>query len=112
MPGDSRETVRSMSRSRSARFASSDLTIGTLTVFVGPASGPGLPFGPPLLCGTGTLYGTPATAIVDAPGFPGTTTFNLPTTMVGQGFVVQGISLETGPCLRLTDPLAVTVHAP
>lgn len=86
--------------------------IGWLTVFVGPASGPGLPFGPPLLCGTGTLYGTPATAIVDAPGFPGTTTFNLPTTMVGQGFVVQGISLETGPCLRLTDPLAVTVHAP
>lgn len=29
----------------------------------------------------------------------------------GQGFVTQGIALDIGTCLRLTDPLAVTIHA-
>jgi hypothetical protein len=45
-------------------------------------------------------------------GFPGSVSFQLPASMIGQGLVVQGISLETGLCLRLTDPLAVTIHAP
>jgi hypothetical protein len=45
-------------------------------------------------------------------GFPGSVSFQLPANMLGQGLVVQGISLENGFCLRLTDPLAVTIHAP
>lgn len=85
---------------------------GWLSVVVAPAPGPGFPLGPGLLCGAGTAYAVPPTVIVDAMGFPGTTMFSLPAAMVGQGFVVQGISLEAGFCLNLSDPMAVTVHAP
>lgn len=84
---------------------------GWLSVFVGPAPQAGLTLGPGLLCGTGTFYGVPA-AVVDAMGFPGSASFALPPSMVGQGFVTQGIALDTGMCLRLSDPLAVTIHAP
>jgi hypothetical protein len=89
----------------------SPLGFGWLTVFVGPAPQAGLTLGPGLLCGTGTFYGVPAT-VVDAMGFPGSVSFQLPASMIGQGFVTQGIALDTGFCLRLTDPLAVTIHAP
>jgi hypothetical protein len=44
--------------------------------------------------------------------FPGSVSFQLPASMIGQGLVAQGIALDTGMCLRLTDPLAVTIHAP
>lgn len=97
---------------QSTAFAfDTSLGFGWLTVFVGPAPQPGLTLGPGLLCGTGTFYGVGA-LVVDAMGFPGTTSFALPPATVGLGFVAQGISLENGFCLRLTDPLAVTVHAP
>ncbi|MEO6598160.1 MAG: hypothetical protein ABIP94_25735 [Planctomycetota bacterium] len=89
----------------------SPLGFGWLTVFLGPAPGPGLTLGPSLLCGTGTFYGLPA-IVVDAMGFPGTSSFHLVPSMVGQGFVAQGIAFDSGFCLRLTDPLAVTIHAP
>jgi hypothetical protein len=88
------------------------LGIGWLSVYVGPAQGPGLTLGPGLLCNTGTLYGVPSTILVDSMGFPGTTSFALPPEIAGAGFVVQGLSLESGTCLRLTDPMAVTVHTP
>ncbi len=84
---------------------------GWLSVFVGPAPQTGLTLGAGLLCGTGTFYGVPG-IVVDAMGFPGSVSFQLPASMIGQGLVVQGISLETGLCLKLTDPLAVTIHAP
>jgi hypothetical protein len=80
-------------------------------VFVGSAPQAGLTLGAGLLCDTGTFYGVPG-IVVDAMGFPGSVSFQLPASMIGQGLVVQGISLETGLCLRLTDPLAVTIHAP
>jgi hypothetical protein len=85
--------------------------IGWLTVFVGPAPQAGLTLGPGLLCGTGTFYGVPA-ILADAMGLPGSVSFPLPANMIGQGLVTQGIALDTGFCLRLTDPLAVTIHAP
>lgn len=78
---------------------------------VGPAPQAGITLGPGLLCGTGTFYGVPAT-VIDAMGFPGSVSFSLPASTIGLGFVAQGISLESGLCLRLTDPLAVTIHAP
>jgi hypothetical protein len=84
---------------------------GWLTVFVGPAPQAGLTLGPGLLCGTGTSYGVPAT-VIEAMGTPGTASFQLPTSMIGQGFVTPGIALDAGMCLRLTDPLAVTIHGP
>ena len=64
--------------------------------------------------GTGawTSYALLSGILVDAMGFPGSVSFQLPANMLGQGLVVQGISLENGFCLRLTDPLAVTIHAP
>ena len=43
---------------------------------------------------------------------PGTLTFNLPLAMAGLGFTAQGIALELPFCLRLTDPLALTVQVP
>ena len=84
---------------------------GWLTVFVGPAPQAGLTLGPGLLCGTGTFYGVPA-VVTDAMGSPGTASFQLPASMIGQGLVTQGIALDAGMCLRLTDPLAVTIHGP
>jgi hypothetical protein len=84
---------------------------GWLTVFVGPAPQAGLTLGAGLLCSTGTFYGLPG-ILVDAMGFPGSVSFQLPANTLGMGLVVQGISLESGFCLRLTDPLAVTIHAP
>ena len=85
--------------------------LGWLSVFVGPAPQAGLTLGAGLLCGTGTFYGVPG-IVVDAMGFPGSVSFQLPASMIGQGLVVQGIALDTGMCLRLTDPFAVTIHAP
>lgn len=84
---------------------------GWLTVFVGPAPQAGLTLGAGLLCSTGTFYGLPG-ILVDAMGFPGSVSFQLPANTLGMGLVVQGVSLENGFCLRLTDPLAVTIHAP
>jgi hypothetical protein len=84
---------------------------GWLSVFVGPAPQAGLTLGPGLLCGTGTIYGLSG-IVVDAMGLPGSVSFQLPASMIGQGLVAQGIALDTGMCLRLTDPLAVTIHAP
>jgi hypothetical protein len=89
----------------------SPLGFGWLNVFVGPAPQAGITLGAGLLCGTGTIYGLSG-ILVDAMGFPGSVSFQLPANMLGQGLVVQGISLENGFCLRLTDPLAVTIHAP
>lgn len=85
---------------------------GWLSIVLGPTPGPGIPLGAGLLCSAGTAYAFPPTVLVDAMGFPGTTSFQLPPTMAGQGFLVQGISLDAGFCLRLTDPMAVTIHAP
>jgi hypothetical protein len=84
---------------------------GWLTVYVGPAPQAGLTLGAGLLCSTGTFYGLPG-ILVDAMGFPGSVSFQLPANTLGMGLVVQGVSLENGFCLRLTDPLAVTIHAP
>ncbi|MCU0867311.1 MAG: hypothetical protein MUC36_26305, partial [Planctomycetes bacterium] len=85
--------------------------LGWLSVFVGPAPQAGLTLDAGLLCGKGTFYGLPG-ILVDAMGLPGSASFQLPASMIGQGLVVQGIALDTGMCLRLTDPLAVTIHAP
>jgi hypothetical protein len=63
------------------------------------------------LCNTGTFYGVPAT-VVDAFGNPGSLSIALPTALLGQAIVAQAITLEPAFCLGLSDPLALTIHAP
>lgn len=89
----------------------SPLGFAWLNVFPEPAPTPGLTLGPGLLCSTGSIYGMGG-VLVDAMGPTAGLTFTLPTAMAGLGFVMQGWALDTGLCLQLTDPLAVTVHAP
>jgi hypothetical protein len=85
---------------------------GWLAAMPEPSPAPLAVLGPTLLCDPGTVYALP-TILFDAHGNPGTTSFTLPSNMVGQGFVVQGITFQfAGGCLRISDPLAVTVHAP
>ncbi|MBX3465147.1 MAG: hypothetical protein KF830_18415 [Planctomycetes bacterium] len=92
-------------------FPSAD-GFGWLAAHPEPSPAPVITLGPGLFCDWGTVY-APPTILFDANGNPGTTAFVLPASMVGQGFVVQGIALQlAGFCLRVSDPLAVTVHAP
>lgn len=92
-------------------FASAD-GLGMLVAMVQPNPSPLLVLGPTFLCGTGTLYAAPD-ILFPAPGNPGSTTVQLPASMAGLGFAVQGLTLDiAGGCFRLSDPLAVTVQAP
>jgi hypothetical protein len=69
----------------------------------------GLPLSIGLLCQAATVVGLGG-VLVDAPGSPAALQFQLPGGLVGQGFTCQGAALELpGLCLRLTDPMVVTV---
>ncbi len=85
--------------------------IGWLSISLGPAPQPGLSLAPGITCGSGTLCGVPAKIMVAVTGNPGSVTFDVPHGLDGFGFVIQGIALDPALCLRLSDPLAVTVHA-
>jgi hypothetical protein len=85
---------------------------GWLAVFPEPAPTAGLVVGPPLICGTNAaFYGVPAN-VAQASGSPARLSFVLPPALVGLGFVAQGITFAPTLCLRVTDPLAVTIQAP
>lgn len=85
---------------------------GWLAVAAQPMPGPGLTLGPGLFCDTGTAYPVGG-FLVEAHGTPGHTTLLMPLDMANQGFCCQGVSLGLATlCLNLTDPLAVTIHAP
>ena len=79
-------------------------------VLVGFAPDPiGLPLSFELLCPAATVVGFGG-VFADAPGNPATLQFGLPGGLVGHGFTCQGVALELpGFCLRLTDPLVVTI---
>jgi hypothetical protein len=89
----------------------SPLGFVVLRLVLGPAPEPSVTVGPGLLCSTGTLNGTPA-ILANAVGSPATISFPLPTWLAGMGLVVQGVAVEPAACLALSDPLAITVHAP
>lgn len=110
-PGASPLQLRSYARSGSTfgvQFANAS---GLGWLLVGFQPDPiGLPLSLGLLCPSATVVGLGG-VLVDAPGDPGVVEFQLPGGTIGQGFTCQGVALELpGLCLRLTDPMAVTIE--
>lgn len=92
----------------------SPLGVGfTLFGFAPPASPP-FPAAPPAFCAAGSGFAYPVLATHLALGNPASTCIGLPNNpvYVGLGLVVQGACLDTGNCLRLSDGVVATVHAP
>lgn len=88
----------------------SPLGFAWMNVFPEPSPAPALTLGPGLLCSTGSIYGLGG-VLVDAMGPTAGLSFPLPAALAGQGLVLQGVALDTGLCLQLTEPMAVTVHS-
>ena len=84
------------------------------TLGFGPAPVPTVALDPPIACGgRGPLYSWQP-LVVAVPGSPrASLSFQLPASMAGLVMTMQGLSLDLGgSCLRVTDPLTVTVQAP
>jgi hypothetical protein len=81
-----------------------------LSVSTGPLRRPALPLASPGTCAPGFLHLLPQ-LLLTAGGDPAMFCVRLPATpaLGGTGFLLQGASLETGACWRMTDALAVTV---
>ncbi|MGE0141819.1 MAG: kelch repeat-containing protein [Planctomycetota bacterium] len=81
-------------------------------LLVGLGSDPlGQPFPAQLACSPSTIFGLGG-SVLAMPGSPPSLTFVLPAQSGGLGLTFQGIELDVAQgCLRVTDPIAITVQA-
>ena len=68
---------------------------------------------PPIACGSRAWFYGLQPIVASVGGNPGVLQFQLPTWLLGLGMEFQAIALDApGLCLRVSDPLALTVQAP
>lgn len=68
---------------------------------------------PPIACGSRAWFYGLQPIVANVGGNPGVLQFQLPTWLLGVGLEFQAIALDApGLCLRVSDPLAMTVQAP
>jgi hypothetical protein len=91
----------------------SALGTGALMVGVAPALNPPLPLLPPLACSPMSLFAAPI-ATLTANGSPAVKCIDVPPepALFGAAFVMQGVIVDAGSCLRASDAMVVVLQKP
>jgi hypothetical protein len=88
----------------------SSLGAGFLILGLAPCRTPPIPVGPPSICSAGSLHAD-LLLLLNAHGNPANGCIPIPAdaSLIGAGFCMQGMALEDGACLRLTDAVVVVL---
>jgi hypothetical protein len=91
----------------------SALGTGALMVGLAPALYPALPLLPPLACSPMSLFTAPI-ATLAANGSPAAPCINVPLepSLFGAAFVMQGVIVDAGSCIRASDAMVVVLQKP